>query len=210
MVLKGLTTRTLDFAGKHFRADNIPMQLEPLQKPYPPIWYGVHAPDSARRAAQKGLRVMGLDSSRGIAECFDRFREAWHETQGGAALPLMGIGRFVVVAPTDAAALVLARRAYPRWHTSFNYLTKRAGYVLTHPRPPTWDELVIEGRGIAGSPRTVAALVQQHLEETGGNYFVGQFAFGDLTLAESITSAELFAAEVMPTVRRVTETMAAK
>jgi hypothetical protein len=33
---------------------------------------------------------------------------------------------------------------------------------------------------------------------TGANYCVGQFAFGDLTLAETLRSVELFRREVMP------------
>src|SRR5437667_10763531 len=61
LILNGLSERTLTFHGAYFRFDNVPMELEPLQKPHPPIWYGVHAPDSARRAAQKGRRAGRLD-----------------------------------------------------------------------------------------------------------------------------------------------------
>ena len=43
----------------------------------------------------------------------------------------------------------------------------------------------------------LAFLREQH-EATGSNYCVGQFAFGDLTLAETLRSIELFAREVMP------------
>ena len=54
IVLKGLTrSRRSTFGGKHLHFDNVPMELEPLQKPYPPVWYGVHMPDSAERAARR-------------------------------------------------------------------------------------------------------------------------------------------------------------
>src|SRR6266508_4487677 len=42
IVLKELTSKVLDFKGKHFSFSNVPMEIEPLQKPHPPIWYGVH------------------------------------------------------------------------------------------------------------------------------------------------------------------------
>ncbi len=45
LVVKGLTQQSLSFHGKFFRFDAVPMELEPAQKPHPPIWYGVHAPD---------------------------------------------------------------------------------------------------------------------------------------------------------------------
>src|SRR5712691_7413928 len=54
LVLKGLTEKTLSFAGEHFRFDKVPMEIAPLQKPYPPVWYGVHSADAAERAARKG------------------------------------------------------------------------------------------------------------------------------------------------------------
>ncbi len=61
LIRKGLTERTLTFHGRFFHFDSVPMELEPRQKPHPPIWYGVHAPESAQRAARQGLRVVSLD-----------------------------------------------------------------------------------------------------------------------------------------------------
>ena len=41
----------VDFEGNTYRFSNVPMELAPLQKPHPPIWFGVGSPDSAERAA---------------------------------------------------------------------------------------------------------------------------------------------------------------
>lgn len=201
LILKGLTEPSLTFHGKHFRFDDVPMELAPLQKPYPPVWYGVHAPDSARRAARKGLQVVSLDPVAGTQASFDAFRESWREAWGVRPLPLMGLGRFVVVAETDTEALALARRAYPRWHHSFTWLHRRHNYSSMHPRPPDFDGIAEAGQGIAGSPATVLAFLREQHAATGANYCVGQFAFGDLTLAETQRSIALFAQEVMPALR---------
>src|SRR5438270_13510859 len=107
LVIKGLTQKVLDFEGRRFSFSGVPMELEPLQKPHPPIWYGVHAPDSAARAARKGLQVVSLDPPGETCIAFDSFRAAWREARGAAPLPLMGLGRFIVVAPTDAEALAV-------------------------------------------------------------------------------------------------------
>ncbi len=48
------------------------MELAPYQKPHPPVWYGVHAPQSAERAARKGLRVISLDPLGGHARVVRR------------------------------------------------------------------------------------------------------------------------------------------
>jgi alkanesulfonate monooxygenase SsuD/methylene tetrahydromethanopterin reductase-like flavin-dependent oxidoreductase (luciferase family) len=198
LILKGLTERSLTFHGQFFHFDNVPMELEPWQKPHPPVWYGVHAPESAARAARKGLQVVSLDPFPATRASFDSFRAAWREAWGDKPLPLMGLGRFIVVAETDADALVIARRAYPKWHDSFTHLHRLHGRLNAHPRPPTFDGLAEVGQGVAGAPDTVAAFLHKELEETGSNYCVGQFAFGDLTQAETLQSIELFARHVMP------------
>jgi hypothetical protein len=61
--------------------------------------------------------------------------------------------------------------------------------------------VVERGQGIAGTPATVAQFLSSQLKETGCNYLVGQFAFGDLTRDESLQSIGLFASEVMPVLR---------
>ena len=202
IVMKGLTQKVLDHQGKHFTFSNVPMEIEPLQKPHPPIWYGVHMPDSAERAARRGLNVVSLDPPAETRLSIERYRAVWDETQpAGTPLPKLGLGRFVVVAPTDAEALALARRAYPAWHASFTHLFRRHGRSQSHPRPATFDLVMERGQGVAGSPNTVTAALGAQLTETGCNYMVGQFTFGDLTSAESLRSIGLFADEVMPALR---------
>ncbi|HLH90014.1 MAG TPA: LLM class flavin-dependent oxidoreductase [Xanthobacteraceae bacterium] len=201
LIIKGLTEPSLTFAGEHFRFDRVPMSLAPLQKPHPPIWYGVHSIDAADRAARRALHTINLDSLAEAKACCERFRAVWRETRNDAPLPKLGIGRFIVVAETDAAALALARRAYPKWHDAFTYLPRMHGYAQRHPRPADFDTLMAVGQGVAGSAASVAKWLRHEVEETGANYVVGQFAFGDLTAAEFTRSVELFAKHVMPALR---------
>jgi alkanesulfonate monooxygenase SsuD/methylene tetrahydromethanopterin reductase-like flavin-dependent oxidoreductase (luciferase family) len=202
LVLAGLTRKVLDFEGKRFSFKNVPMEIAPLQKPHPPIWYGVHAPASAERAARRNLNVVSLDPPAETRLSMERYRAVWRDVHPSTMpFPKLGLGRFIVVGRSDSEAMALARRAYPVWYASFTYLSRRHGRAQSHPRPPTFDLVVECGQGIAGSPRTVAAALSSQLAETGCNYVVGQFAFGDLDLAECLQSIELFASEVMPKLR---------
>ena len=56
-------------------------------------------------------------------------------------------------------------------------------------------------------PVAVKALRSQ-LEESGANYLVSRFAFGDLTLAESLRSLDLFTRHVMPALKESTRVAA--
>ncbi len=201
LILKGLTQQRLDFHGKHFSFDDVPMELAPLQKPHPPIWYGVHAPDSAERAAKRNLHVVSLDPPAETRLSIARYRATWRPPHSGAQMPKLGLGRFIVVAETDAQALRLARRAYPVWHRSFTHLFRLRGQPQNHPRPADFDALMQRGQGVAGSPATVMEFLSRQLAETLCNYVVGQFAFGDMTLEECLRSIGLFVANVMPALR---------
>jgi alkanesulfonate monooxygenase SsuD/methylene tetrahydromethanopterin reductase-like flavin-dependent oxidoreductase (luciferase family) len=202
VVIKGLTGRVLDHEGKRFSFRDVPMEIAPLQQPHPPIWYGVHMPESAERAARRNLNVVSLDPPKETRLSIDRYRAVWPQVHPRTtAFPKLGLGRFVVVAPTDAAAMALARRAYLVWHASFTHLFRRHRRAQSHPRPATFDLVVERGQGIAGSPATVVQFLSSQLDETRCNYLVGQFALGDLTLEESLRSIGLFAGEVMPALR---------
>ncbi len=202
LVIEGLTEKTVNFQGAFFSFENVRMELEPLQKPHPPLWYGVHSPESAARAARNGLNIVSLDTAAETRSFADRFREVWRETTGGmSSMPKIGLGRFIVIADSDEEALSIARRAYPIWHRSFNYLFRLHGSSPRHPRPPDFDQLSEIGKGVAGTPETVAEFLRSQLEESDATYLIGQFAFGDLSLAESLRSVELFTRHVMPALR---------
>jgi alkanesulfonate monooxygenase SsuD/methylene tetrahydromethanopterin reductase-like flavin-dependent oxidoreductase (luciferase family) len=203
LILKAFTAKSLSFKGKYDQFDNVPMQIEPLQKPHPPLWYGAHSPESAERAARKGMNMVNNDVPATTRVTVARFREVWREVFGAAKpLPKMGMVRFIVVADSDAAALGIARRAYTKWLTSFNYLHHMHGTTpLLGARPENFDLLMQKGLGIAGAPDTVLAVLAEQLKDCGANYMVGQFAFGDLTLDEMRRSVALFAEKIMPALR---------
>ena len=171
-----------------------------MQKPHPPLWYGVATPDGAVWAAQHGINTVANAPAKVVRGLTDRYRAEWAAAgKSAATLPLLGMNRHLVVADTDAEAMALARRAYGHWHTSFFKLWRKHGTVPSKAAyPDTFDELQAMGTGLAGSPTTVRDALLSQVAEAGNTYLVSRLAFGDLTLAESTHSLDLFAREVMP------------
>jgi alkanesulfonate monooxygenase SsuD/methylene tetrahydromethanopterin reductase-like flavin-dependent oxidoreductase (luciferase family) len=199
LLLKGLSVDELTFDGKFYRFDGVPMTVHPVQHPHPPLWYGVSFPESAEWPAANDVNVIALAPPQTVRPIFDRYLSV-RDKLGKARSTLLGLGRHVVVADTDAEALAIARRTYPRWRESFFWLFKRHGSA---PRtaafyPEDFDDLQALGTAIAGSPQTVRDFIKADIAATGGNYFVPWLAFGDMTLAEALHSVDLFANEVMP------------
>jgi alkanesulfonate monooxygenase SsuD/methylene tetrahydromethanopterin reductase-like flavin-dependent oxidoreductase (luciferase family) len=199
VLLKGLASDELTFNGKFYRFDKVTMVLRPVQRPHPPLWYGVSIPDNADWPAQNDVNVISLAPPQAVRPIFDRYLSVRRKL-GKDDPTLYGVGRHVVVADTDAQALAIARRAYPKWRTNFFWLFKHHGSM---PRvaglyPESFDDVVALKTAIAGSPQTVRDFIKADVAATGTNYFAPWLAFGDMTVSEALHSVELFAAEVMP------------
>src|SRR5215475_7359167 len=136
LILHGLCERKLNFRGEFYSFNNVPIELEPLQRPHPPVWYGVHSVDSAERAARRGLNIVSLDRACETRSYADRYRQIWQQTRGNSGTSAkIGVSRFVVVADSNAAALQVARRAYTKWRRSFYHLYQLRGGAPAHERP---------------------------------------------------------------------------
>jgi alkanesulfonate monooxygenase SsuD/methylene tetrahydromethanopterin reductase-like flavin-dependent oxidoreductase (luciferase family) len=199
VLLKGLATDELTFDGKFYRFDKVPMVLKPVQRPHPPLWYGVSIPDNADWPAANDVNVVSLAPPAAVRPIFERY-QATRRKLGKGDTTLRGVGRHVVVADTDEKALAIARRAYPRWRSNFFWLFRRHGSA---PRvgdlyPESFDQLAALRTAVAGSPRTVRDFIAAEIEETSPNYFVPWLAFGDMTVDEALHSVDLFGREVMP------------
>ena len=204
LVLRGLQEKVLSGETRSRRFENVPMELAPLQRPHPPLWYGVHSIESAERAARQGFNIACNEPAEASAAYIDRYWSTWREAHGGRApTPKVGVTQFVVVAETDEAALTIARRAYLVWHRSFHYLFRRHGRTARiSGGEADFDTLHAVGKGVAGSPHKVFEFLRTRLKRTGVNYCINRFAFGDLSLAESRKSLELFVTDVLPALRQ--------
>jgi alkanesulfonate monooxygenase SsuD/methylene tetrahydromethanopterin reductase-like flavin-dependent oxidoreductase (luciferase family) len=201
VIRQALTQKTVDFEGEFFRFKNVPMELEPFRKPHPPLWYGVVNPDSAERAAKAGMNIISNTTATLVKAKIERFNGAY-QGKPGAEPPKFGMVRYMVLADSEDKALEIGRRAYRRWWSNFMMLWLKHGIPPTNVSyPPEIDGQMADGRAIVGTPAKALELLRAQLAESGANYLVCRFAFGDLTLSESLRTLELFQRHVMPGLR---------
>ena len=205
VILAGLKARTLDHAGEFFRFKDVPIVLEPVQRPHPPLWYGLARPEGLPWVVANRVNIVCNGPPAVVRQVTDGYRRAWADAGHAAdTLPLMGMTRTVVVAEGDGEALALARRAYRRWYENFILLwDKHAARPPNAFYPDNFDEAQQRGYGVAGTPATVRDALNKQLAEARPNYLVCRFAFGDMALAESRNSLELFMRDVRPELRQV-------
>ena len=113
VVLKGLTEKRLKHSGKYFTFDDVPMEMQPVQRPHPPLWYGANSLESADRLARQACNTVVGMKAEGVGQFAARYRDAWAALgRDPAAMPLIGLSRHVVVGDTDKEAQSAAKRAF--------------------------------------------------------------------------------------------------
>lgn len=206
ILIEGLTVDRLTHDGKFFQYADVPMELKPVQQPYPPIWCGLGSEESQRYAAQNGMNGVALGGNQRIAEVTAFYREIWDEYADAPVrrtspvkTPTLGASRHIFVADTDAEAERLARPAYEHWYGSLSKLWRDHGVTgFTQVIFGDFDEVQKIGAAVIGSPDTVTNKLAELIGESGIDYLVGQYAFGSLTHEQEMRSLEMFATEVMP------------
>ncbi len=180
------------------------MELQPLQQPYPPLWYPTRAVDSVRQAARQGYNCVTIGPASQIRQNADIYWETWavHQQESErmnshVSEPKVGVMRQVVVAETDEEALATAREAHSDWYHSITKLWHDHG---DHGPDEhfDWEPSLRDGSIIFGSPERVKEQVEELMDHSGCIYVICAFAWGTLTHEQSLQSLRLFSEEVMP------------
>jgi alkanesulfonate monooxygenase SsuD/methylene tetrahydromethanopterin reductase-like flavin-dependent oxidoreductase (luciferase family) len=207
ILLKAFGSRMLTFEGRFHTFRDVPIVIEPLQRPHPPLWYGAVNADGAAWAAKSGINIVCNGPTAMARDLNVRYRAEWATCgKSPADLPLLGMNRYLVLADSAQAAQAIADRAYKVWRQSFYYLWDKRGGLpgnLAAIYPDTFAEAQQRGYAVAGTPEVVREVLQAQLTEAGSNYLVCRFAFGDLSLSESLNSLDLFARAVAPALTAV-------
>jgi alkanesulfonate monooxygenase SsuD/methylene tetrahydromethanopterin reductase-like flavin-dependent oxidoreductase (luciferase family) len=203
ILLCGLAADRLDFAGEHHTYRDVPMELRPVQRPHPPLWYGLGRAESAPRVAGQAMNAVCNGTAADVRVITDAYRTAW----AGAGrhpedLPLLGRSHHLVIADTDAEALELLRPAYREWFASLDHLWHAHGTRVPLGLPEDPDDALAAGICVGGSPATVRERLLDEVERAGVNYLLGRFAFGALPVEASLRSVALFQREIVPAFER--------
>jgi alkanesulfonate monooxygenase SsuD/methylene tetrahydromethanopterin reductase-like flavin-dependent oxidoreductase (luciferase family) len=199
ILLRGLASDRLSFEGAHHTYRDVPMELRPVQRPHPPLWYGLGRVESVPRVARAAMNAVCNGLAEDVRVVTDAYRREWAGLGRPAEdLPLLGRSHHLVLADTDAEAEALLRPAYREWFASLDHLWRAHGVRVPLGLPDDPEEALAAGICIAGSPATVTARLHDEIRRAGVNYLLARFAFGALPAAASLRSVELFAAEVAP------------
>jgi alkanesulfonate monooxygenase SsuD/methylene tetrahydromethanopterin reductase-like flavin-dependent oxidoreductase (luciferase family) len=199
LIKQGLAAAELTFSGEFYQFDKVPMVLHPVQKPHPPLWYGVTAVEATHWAALEGAHMVTLLPTDGARAVIDGYKAEWAGFgKAEKDLPLMGVMRLVVLAETDAKALRTAERAYASWLGHMRLLWDQRGMEFPLRLPPTIGPMMEVGAAFVGTPAGLRDFVAESVAAIGSDYLTCDVAFGDMTFDEAMRTTELIGREVIP------------
>ena len=175
------------------------MVLRPLQRPHPPLWYGVTTPEASVWAARERASIATLVPAPAARAIADRFRAEWG-TLGHPQEPppLIGLIRHIVLTDSEDEARRVIERAYRRWRRHMEILWVQHGRQLPLALPQEVGPLLAAGGAFAGTAAAARRYIAEQIETSGANYFICDITFGDITLEEGMRTVELLGREVMP------------
>jgi len=192
--------------GKQFlkvRGTDTELRVKPVQKPYPPLWFPSSNKDAIEFTAKHGYHTAFLGTTASCKTHFAQYRELWqrHRNDPGrhnahVAAPHLAKTQHIVIADSEAEAEKIGLKAYETWASHIHYLTRKAGRPDVHKTEPYSPDSAQPL--ITGTPAAVIPKIRSLVEETGINYLLCIFSFGDLAPAHALRSLALFASEVMP------------
>jgi alkanesulfonate monooxygenase SsuD/methylene tetrahydromethanopterin reductase-like flavin-dependent oxidoreductase (luciferase family) len=199
IIRAGLTNSRLTHAGAAYTFDNVPMVMAPIQKPHPPIWWpgnvevaGAHRLNTVVAGPQAAVKAQVARYRDLVANCADD----WNP---GVAAPIVGATRHVFIGSDRRAALERAREAFRSYDFNLGSLWRARG--LEPVKGPTmngdFDRALAANVVLAGDADDALAHVKALRDDALLDYFVGAFAWGDLTHEETMASLALFADAVV-------------
>jgi alkanesulfonate monooxygenase SsuD/methylene tetrahydromethanopterin reductase-like flavin-dependent oxidoreductase (luciferase family) len=210
VMLQYFTNDRVTHRGERWKFFDVPVEIKPLQKPFPPIWYGSSTGATRDYIASLGAAMnAGWAPSARVRQAADAYRAAWDRNKDAPFRvnrppeATVGSVRMVVIADSNAEAEALAKPAYERWYASLETLAHSFGFAAIFV-PPDYEVARRRiGSVIAGTPDSVRQELLRHVEEGGVNYPLLQLAFGNLAPAQEMRTLQLFASEVLPHFRKL-------
>lgn len=202
VVLKAWSGERFSHAGPYFTVNGLEVWPRPEQRPHPPVWIACSGtPSSFEWAGSNGYKLLTIGYIRpvpalaGLTHLYREAREA-----AGSGPPIIATHYHVAVAEDRQEARRIAESAlaeHVRLNRESRMLSKADG-ALGPAEPVSIEQLVDEGRLIAGDPDDCARTLRWVADQTGCTETHCLFQFGDITFPVAQRSMELFATEVMP------------
>ncbi len=208
MIEQGLSQDTFSYNGTHYQQPETAINVRPLQRPHPPIWFASNDPMFVTRAARSGYTIFTsgvLGSDNRLARTRAHMDGILREDGQDPASLKVAVLRFAFVSDDkkEAEHYVDCARYQQRLAISLRSRQESVvdGYMIQEK--PYDEELPFERlvqNVPAGSVEKCAASMVDVIRRVKPVHIAIQPQLGDITHKQSLKSMERWATEVIPAI----------
>jgi alkanesulfonate monooxygenase SsuD/methylene tetrahydromethanopterin reductase-like flavin-dependent oxidoreductase (luciferase family) len=184
----------VSYKGKYHHIHNVALNVTPLQRPTPPVFFAALSEGSYRVAGEQGYHILGIpyascksmgDVKAKITLYKNTLARHSHDPEEMEIVQCF----HTHVAETGALAEENARQGM------VPYFSARLSV-----RPRNYDELYRDRMILVGNPKHCTEQIEE-IRETGTNYIIFMMNFATLEQEKILRSMEIMAKEVLPSLR---------
>ena len=199
-----LRTGHMRHDGTLLRSYDAELSILPVQRPYPPVWYASSNSATAEWAGTHAVNFVGRWNGGAMKELVDTYWTAFATNTGNpdrlnphVTDPSIGTSSPLVVAESDEKAREIFTRANDLFHDRVNHLWHRVG---DHRFDKTFssETMLANGAAFVGTAESVRDQIVAQVEHSGINYLEVKPLFGDIPLADAVSSARVLTEFVGP------------
>jgi len=209
--------------GRHYQLDYVNLWPRPLQQPHPPVWIpsqgSAETVEWAAAAERKYTYLQTFSPIKAAKKAFDLYREIAGRQGYVSAPEQLGWAVPIYVAESDDAArrefkphieaffnkflrLPLEMRLPPGYTSIASMKALIESKFALRVNAQTFDSLLDLGMIVAGSPATVRQRLEACRRELGFGHLIAMLQVANLPADLTEKNLRLFAAEVMPALRK--------
>lgn len=192
----------VNFHGKFFDYDNVPVLPKPVQRPHPPIWVGAtRTEETFRWAGEKGFHLMTIPFVHPTMQALRALVEIYRGALRGAghdATSRQILAKFHIYVSDSLERAIREAAPYMK-----NYSAIHA--AVDPNRKLTRRDIVSDmerGFIIVGDPQRCIDTIRRWQAEVGLTTFSFTFHFGGMPQEMALKNIRLFAERVMPTLEQ--------
>jgi alkanesulfonate monooxygenase SsuD/methylene tetrahydromethanopterin reductase-like flavin-dependent oxidoreductase (luciferase family) len=181
----------VSYKGKYHQIDGVALNVMPVQRPTPPLYFACLSEGSYKVAGEQGYPILGIPyaSCKTLAEVKQKI-SFYKETlaRSGRNPENFDVAQCfqTYVAETDQQAQKNAKEAMGPYFAA-----------RIHVRPRNYDDLYRERMVLVGDPKRCLEQIEE-IRETGTNYIIFMMNFATLEQKKILESMKIMAQEVIP------------
>ena len=219
MILEGLERSYLEYDGKYVKQPRRDIRPKPFKSFKGRTYAAAISPESSRIMAKLGIGILIIPQKpwEAVAQELTEYRTVFKQVNGGEALPTIAAGWVFCDSNADRAHEMATRYIGGYWKTALrhyemaaDHFGKAKGYEYYEQMAKSLSALGADASvdyflnlQVWGTPDQCLEKIDQIRRRVNADHFTGVFSYAGMPFDEAGRNMRLFAAEVMPQLKKL-------